>query len=529
MSFQSLGHLITHRALHDSERMFISSPELGMNVTYSLFYQTAKKLAQHLQSQGLQKGQRVLILQDNGLNWAITFWGILLAGGVAVPLNPQLKGGEITGLLGQAEGQWIIADGEREKQVLSELLIGSKAKCYPIDIGEKQEIFIIDLHPEKQRGNKVEKVQLQLHDEALLLFTSGSTGIPKSVRLTHGNLLAEASFIQQGHQLTLDDIVLSILPFFHINGLVITLITPAFSGGRAVVPHKFSARNFWELINLYRVTWFSAVPTILSILLSRENNEEVQTPSLRFARSASSSLSVSILEQFEKRYQVPVIEAYGMSETGSQITTNPLPPEIRKAGSVGLPVGNEVRIVDPNDNTVDIGVAGEVVIKGANLTSGYLNNPEANQESFKHGWFYTGDLGFFDKDGYLFLTGRRKELINRGGEKISPREVDEVLYQLSEVETAVTVGVPDMLFGEEVVAFIQLRPGTLLSTERVFGHCKDCLADFKVPKKILYLDDFPKGPNGKIQRRKLTELYTRLAQSDAEYSTTYPDRKEVGD
>jgi acyl-CoA synthetase (AMP-forming)/AMP-acid ligase II len=510
MSFESLAQLITQRALNDSERVFLSSPEQGIDVTYSLFYQTAKKLAWHMQKQGLQQGQRVVILLDNGLSWAVAFWGILLAGGVAVPLNPSFKTGEINGLLQQAEGQFIIADDERTKILSLEWLVGGRKKGYQLDIYDNQELFIIEALPQKQSVKKIEEIGLQPHDEALLLFTSGSTGVPKGVVLTHGNLLAEAKFIQQGHKLTSDDIVLSILPFFHINGLVITLITPAFSGGRAVVPHKFSASRFWNLVNQYQVTWFSAVPTILSILLSKGKNKEIHISSLRFARSASSSLSVAILEQFEKCYQVPVIESYGMSETGSQIATNPLPPATRKAGSVGLPVGNEVRVVDQNGNILDRGVVGEVVLKGANVTHGYLNNPEANQDSFKNGWFYTGDLGFFDEDGYLFLTGRRKELINRGGEKISPREVDEVLYQLSEIETAAAVGVPDQLFGEEVVAFIQLRPGSQLSTEQVLSHCKNCLADFKVPKQILYLDDFPKGPNGKIQRRNLIELYSRL-------------------
>jgi acyl-CoA synthetase (AMP-forming)/AMP-acid ligase II len=510
MSFESLAQLITHRALHDSEQIFLSSPEQGIDVTYNLFYQNAKKLAWYMQKQGLQQGQRVILLLDNGLGWAIAFWGILLAGGVAVPLNPHFKTEEINGLLQQAEGQFIIADDERIRILASGWLAGSRTNGYALDIGGNQELFIIEACPQKPSAKRIEEIDLQPYDEALLLFTSGSTGVPKGVVLTHGNLLAEANFIQQGHKLTSDDIVLSILPFFHINGLVITLITPAFSGGRAIVPQKFSASRFWNLVNQYQVTWFSAVPTILSILLSKGKNEELLTASLRFARSASSSLSVAILEQFEKTFQVPVIEAYGMSEAGSQITTNPLPPATRKAGSVGLPVGNEVRVVDQNGDIADRGVVGEVVLKGANVTHGYLNNPKANQDSFKNGWFYTGDLGFFDEDGYLFLTGRRKELINRGGEKISPREVDEVLYQLSEIETAAAVGVPDRLFGEEVVAFIKLRPGTQLSTEKVLGHCKNCLADFKVPKEILYLEDFPKGPNGKIQRRSLIELYSRL-------------------
>jgi acyl-CoA synthetase (AMP-forming)/AMP-acid ligase II len=508
MSFESLAHLIKYRALHDCERLFVSSPEQQTDLTYGAFYQAARKFAQYLEQQGLQNGARVAVILDNGVDWVLAFWGILLAGGVAVPLNPRFKPSESGGLLEQAGVQLIIADVEGARALPPELFAGS-ARRYQSGHDGRQELLIVTL-PQQQSKSVIAAAGSGLEAEALLLFTSGSTGVPKGVVLTHGNLLAEAGFIQQGHALTAQDITLCILPFFHINGLVITLITPVFTGGRAIIPRRFSAGSFWGWVNQYQVTWFSAVPTILSILLSRDEACPVQAPSLRFARSASSSLPVAILQEFEKRYQVPVIEAYGLSEAGSQVATNPLPPAVRKAGSVGLAAGNEIRVVDENGNITAAGVAGEVILWGANVTQGYLNNPEANQESFKKGWFYTGDLGYFDEDGYLFLTGRRKELINRAGEKISPREVDEVLYQLPEIEVAAAIGVPDSLFGEEIVAFVQLRPGAELSTENVLAHCKAYLADFKVPKNIICIDDFPKGPNGKIQRRMLVELHSRL-------------------
>ncbi|WP_094606466.1 putative sulfoacetate--CoA ligase [Sporomusa silvacetica DSM 10669] len=508
MSFETLTQLLKYRALNDSERIFISRPEQGKDLTYGTFYLAAQKFAQQLERQGLQKGGRVAMILENGANWVIAFWGILLAGGVVVPLNPRFKPAEISGLLEQAETQLVIVNNEGAKALPPDLLTGSHS-WQRTSIDEKEEICIITVL-EQTSKDVVRENKPNSNNEALLLFTSGSTGVPKGVVLTHGNLLSEAGFIGQGHQLTATDIVLCILPFFHINGLVITMITPVFTGGRAVIPHKFSAGRFWELVNQYQVTWFSAVPTILSILLSRDEAIVVRTTRLRFARSASSSLPVAILQEFESRYGVPVIEAYGLSETGSQVATNPLPPGVRKAGSVGLPAGNKIQVVDELGNTVSTGTTGEVIIQGANVTKGYLNNPQANRESFKNGWFYTGDLGYFDEDGYLFLTGRKKELINRAGEKISPREVDEILYQLPEIEVAAAVGVPDDLFGEEIVAFVQLRPGSQLSTECVLKHCKVHLVDFKIPKNILFIDDFPKGPNGKIQRRKLVGLYSRL-------------------
>ncbi len=513
MGFTSLMQLADYRAARNGQAVFLSSPERQMNVTYGDFYTFARNLSQHFRQQGLSKGGRVAIVMDNGISWAITFFGILLAGGVAVPFNPRFKPAEIGGLLEQAAVQWIAADKQGANSLPPELL-GVNAKPYQESWTGPGELFILAAAGQ-QPAPGCEGAPGHLDNEALLLFTSGSTGKPKGVVLSHGNLLAEAAFIQQGHQLTDRDIVLCILPFFHINGLVITLITTFYTGGRAVVPAKFSAGKFWDWITQYEVTWFSAVPTILSLLLSNKAKDQETRPTrLRFARSASSSLPVAILREFEQRYQVPVIESYGLSETGSQVATNPLPPATRKAGSVGLAAGNEIRIVDEAGRVLPNGSAGEVIIKGDNVTSGYLNNPQANQESFKDGWFYTGDLGYFDADDYLFLTGRRKELINRAGEKISPREVDEVIYQLPEVEVAAAVGVPDPLFGEEIVAFIQLRPGKRLSEQQVIQHCKTCLANFKVPKSIFYVTDFPKGANGKIQRRKLVELYGQKERGD---------------
>ena len=506
MRFQSLNELLHYRADLNGDDHFIRSPETALALTYREFLEAAQGVARKLHEQNAQKGQRIALIAENGPDWCVAFFGILLVGGVAVPFNPKFKPAEIDGLLQQAGISLILADQQGVKAVPSRLL--TDETCHTTLL--IHQAVLQGGQPVDGTGT-LDLPDLQSSDEALLLFTSGSTGIPKGVVLSHGNLLAEASYITAGHQLTKRDIVLCILPFFHINGLVITFISSLYAGGKAIIPQRFSASHFWEWISCYQVTWFSAVPTILSILLSHPKVDTLNIASLRFARSASSSLPVAILSEFEGRYGIPVIEAYGLSEAGSQVATNPLPPHLRKAGSVGLPVGNAIRVVDENGREAPVQSVGEVIIQGGNITSGYLNQPQVNQESFKDGWFYTGDLGFFDADGYLFLTGRKKELINRAGEKISPREVDEIIYQLPEVETAAAVGVADDFFGEEVVAFIQLRPEKSLTQEMIISHCKTCLADFKIPKKILFIEDFPKGPNGKIQRRKLAELYEQLA------------------
>lgn len=508
MRFKSLAELLASRNEEDHERLFLSSPEEQVKLTYGAFYDAANQLAVRFQTAGLLLGQRAAVMLENGADWVGSFGALMLIGCTVVPVNPQLSPTETLDLLERSEAQFVITTSDL-RNMLSLVLQSGETQWKSIETrGLEATLFCLVKEPQAHKHDCIPK-QIGEKHEALLLFTSGSTGRPKGVVLTHENLLTEAEFVRHGHQLSRTDTVLCVLPFFHINGLVITLITTLLSGGQAVVPHKFSASRFWHWMETYHITWFSAVPTILSILLSTQG-ERNRTPYLRFARSASSSLSAAVLIAFEKRFGVPVIEAYGLSEAASQVASNPLPPAQRKIGSVGLPVGNLIRIVDERGNVLPPGVAGEVAVQGPNVATGYFNNLAANRESFRDNWFYTGDLGYFDQDGYLFLTGRRKELINRAGEKISPREVDEVLYRLPEIETAAAIGVPDDLFGEEVVAVIQLRPGMRLGSDKVIKHCKACLAEFKTPKHILFVDDFPKGPNGKIQRLRLVELYRRL-------------------
>ncbi len=261
------------------------------------------------------------------------------------------------------------------------------------------------------------------------------------------------------------DTALCILPLFHINGLVVTLITSMLVGSSLVLPKKFSSRHFWQWISTYNATWFSAVPTILSILLLQPIPSKAEFSSLRFARSASAPLPIAVLEEFETRTGVPVIESYGMSEAGGQVTSNPL--HLRKPGSAGLPFTNALRVVDEHGVPLDSNQTGEVVLRGPNVSIGYLDNAAANRESFRNGWFYTGDLGYRDADDYVFLVGRKKELINRAGEKIAPREIEEIIYRMPEVESAAVVGVPDSLYGEEVACFLVLRP-------RIIAHGRTC-------------------------------------------------------
>lgn len=491
----SLREVLQDRKMNDVGRVFLSLPEYEETITYGTFIDRTEALLSYLRKQGLQERQRVGILLSNGVEWIEIFSALMLGNCVAVPLNPQLKDVEIQSLVRQADVKFLVGYKSRISQMSQARTGEYEGSCYA-------EPLAVICCAEEMEGNVGA-------DEALLLFTSGSTGKPKGVVLTHKNLLAEVGYIVEGHKLTKADIVLCVLPFFHINGLVITFLTTLCLGAHAVVPHGLmgSVGAFWQMVEKYKATWFSGVPVLISMLVMETELWKGYAKSLRFARSASSALPVAVLQKFEEGYGVPVIESYGISEAGSQVATNPLPPEPRKQGSVGKPAGNQMMVVDEQGSSVPNGTEGEVIVRGDNISTGYLDNPEANRESFRNGWFFTGDLGKFDEDGYLFLTGRKKELINRAGEKISPREIDEVLYQIPGVAIAAAVGVPDSLLGEEVVAYVQLAEGVKVSAKEIQRYCAQKLADFKVPKKIFFLEDFPKGANGKLQRRKLTELY----------------------
>jgi acyl-CoA synthetase (AMP-forming)/AMP-acid ligase II len=298
------------------------------------------------------------------------------------------------------------------------------------------------------------------------------------------------------------------MPLFHVHGLVASVLATLYSGGRIVVPAKFNALSFWRTVRDQHVTWYSAVPTIHQVLLARAGGERPQgAESLRFIRSCSAALSPEHMQQMEQVFGVPVLEAYGMTEASHQMASNPLPPAPRHAGSVGVATGIDIGIMDTEGNLQPSGTPGEIVIRGASVVSGYENNPEANATSFTNGWFRTGDQGILDQAGYLRLVGRLKEMINRGGEKISPREIDEVLGAHPAVAEAVCFGVPHATWGEEVAAAVTLMPDTVATEAELLAYCKERLADFKRPKKIHIVETIPRTATGKIQRRVVAAAF----------------------
>jgi acyl-CoA synthetase (AMP-forming)/AMP-acid ligase II len=351
-----------------------------------------------------------------------------------------------------------------------------------------------------------------------VLHTSGSTGRPKRVPLKHANLSISAQNVARSYALTADDVSLCVMPLFHVHGLVASTLATLSTGGTVVVPAKFSPLAFWRVARDYGVTWYSAVPTLHQLLLARAGEsldaargrpKPAGTEKLRFIRSCSAALPPPVMHALEAAFGAPVLEAYGMTEAAHQMASNPLPPIERKPGSVGPGTDVRISIMDKDGRHLKRGEQGEVVIQGPNVIRGYENNPEANASSFVDGWFRTGDQGYLDADGYLHLVARIKELINRGGEKISPREIDEVLLTHPAVAEAVCFGVPHGTWGEEVAAAVVLRDAA--SEADLLAYCRERLADYKRPKQIHITDAIPRTATGKIQRGAVAKAYTQNA------------------
>jgi acyl-CoA synthetase (AMP-forming)/AMP-acid ligase II len=352
-----------------------------------------------------------------------------------------------------------------------------------------------------------------IDDTALILHTSGSTGRPKRVPLSHANLSISTRNVADTYQLTADDVSLCVMPLFHVHGLVASTLATLATGGTVVVPAKFNPLSFWRVARDHGATWYSAVPTMHQLLLARAEPgaKPVGAEKLRFIRSCSAALAPQVMHDLEAAFGAPVLEAYGMTEAAHQMASNPLPPASRKPGSVGSGTNVGISIRDEKGNPLPAGERGEVCIHGPNVIRGYENNPEANATAFFGDWFRTGDQGVLDAAGYLSLTGRLKELINRGGEKIAPREIDEVLLAHPAVAEAVCFGAPHPTWGEEVAAAIVLREGSEASESDIIAHCRERLADFKRPKQIFITTGIPRTATGKIQRRLVAQAFSGQA------------------
>jgi acyl-CoA synthetase (AMP-forming)/AMP-acid ligase II len=346
-------------------------------------------------------------------------------------------------------------------------------------------------------------------DNALLMYTSGTTGKPKGVMLSHENILNGGLNVKTSHELTGNDKALCVLPLYHINGLVVTVMGPLVSSSSLVLCEKFSASNFWKIIDQYKCTWFSIVPTIVSALLNKHSKEELDSLDLsciRFGRSASAALAPEVHKGFEEKFKISMIETMGLTETCAPILSNPPTPNKIKYGSPGIAYGNEVIIFDENFKELPRNTVGQICVRGKNVMKEYYKNPDETKKSFYNDWLLTGDLGLMDEDGFIFVRGRIKELIIKGGENISPREIDDVLYQHPNILEAAAFSVADNHYGETIKAAVVLKDKNTTEEKEIIEHCISIIGKFKSPDNIYFLDELPKGSSGKIQRLKIKEL-----------------------
>jgi acyl-CoA synthetase (AMP-forming)/AMP-acid ligase II len=485
-----LGGLTGARAIGAPGRPWLDGPGLA---------RLAASVAAALAERGIDSG-RVAIVLPNGPEMATTFLTVA-AVCCAAPLNPAYKAEEFEFYLSDLKPAAIILAAEGPPAA-SEVATRLGIPILHLVTAEGDAAGLFRLEGTAPAGDPKPVRAARPDDPALVLHTSGTTARPKIVPLTNANIVASAHDIARALALTPSDTCLNVMPLFHIHGLVAAVSASLAAGAAVCCTTGFNAFKFAELLREVKPTWYTAVPTMHQAILMRMrgNPEQARAAGLRFIRSSSASLPPQVMAELEDVFGAPVIEAYGMTEAAHQMASNPLPPRARKPGAVGIAAGPEIAIMDDANTLLPQGEVGEVVIRGPNVTPGYDNNPEANAKAFTDGWFRTGDQGRLDEEGYLFLTGRLKEQISRGGEKVSPLEVDVVLLDHPAVAQACTFGIPHDKLGEEVGAVVVLRPEMTATEAEIRDYASGRLAAFKVPRRVLVMDDIPKGATGKVQR-----------------------------
>jgi acyl-CoA synthetase (AMP-forming)/AMP-acid ligase II len=479
----------------------------GPPLSYAGLRAHVARTVTRLNGLGIGRGDRVAIVLQNGPTMASAFVAVA-AGAAACPLNPAYRADEF---------EFYLADlGARA------LLVEQGSPSPAVEVARRLGVRVLQLDPggagsgaftigadpaDAAAAAAAQPGMAQPEDIALILHTSGTTSRPKIVPLTHRNVCASADSIRRTLALTAADRELSIMPLFHIHGLIAGVLAPLAAGSAIFCTPGFNALKFFGWLAECRPTWTTAVPTMHQTILARaaQNRAIIAANPLRFLRSSSSSMPPQVIAGLEAAFGAPLIESYGMTEASHQMASNPLPPAVRKPGTVGVAAGPEIAIMDDAGTLLAPGSTGEIVIRGASVTAGYENNPKANAEAFSNGWFRTGDQGVLDADGYLSITGRLKEIINRGGEKISPREVDEVLMDHPAVAQVVTFAVPHDRLGEDVGAVVVLREGAAATERELREFVGQRLADYKVPRRIIFMDEIPKGATGKLQRIGLAQ------------------------
>ncbi|WP_136661262.1 AMP-binding protein [Nitratireductor sp. XY-223] len=489
----SIRDLVDRRADGAPDHIFLIDPDSGETTTFAELADRCRFVAGQAGAQGVKPGEAVGYAMVNGTDTATVILGLLYGGYLATAINL---------VAGRQTIDYVLADSGAKLVFCHEHtrdLLGDSPPCRTLVVAGEM----------AGTGRQPSATRPAASDPGLLMYTSGTTGTPKGVLLTHQNLIAGGTNTAIAHELTPQDRGLCVLPLYHINGLCVTLIGALVSGSGLILPQRFSVGKFWDQLRRHRGTWFSVVPTQISYLLNEaaaNGHDPKDLDQLRFGRSASAPLSPDVQRTFEAQFNVPVIETMGLTETAAQILSNPM-HGTRKIGSPGIAFGNEVIIADAEHKELPRGEEGEVLVRGRNIMLGYLNNPDATRAALAPGgWLRTGDLGRMDPQGYVTITGRLKELIIKGGENIAPREVDEALYSHPDVIEAAAFGRSCDQYGQRVEAAVRLRDGTTVQPADLINLCRDKLGAFKAPDRLHVLPELPKGPSGKIQRARLSDL-----------------------
>ena len=500
---RTIRHYVDRRAAEQPNATWLIAPETGATMSYAQLQRDSQDLTRFLLGQGLKKGDKVALMLHNSYQTARLLIGVMYGGFMVAPLNLLAQPSQLAYVLEHSDTRVVFTSAEFAERLQAALA------------GIPREITVVAIDPDateifdRSALPGVPLPDVTATDDALLMYTSGTTGKPKGCVLSNRSVCAGGEFTSSAHELGSTDRVLCAMPLYHINGQIVTTVAPLVHGGSVVMPHRFSVSNYWDLVAQYQCTWINVVPTIIAYLMNAPTPRErgLDVSRVRFCRSASAPLPPELHRAFEDKFGIGIIETFGMTETNAPCFTNPYDPKKRKIGSPGTAFGNEAKVVDPNTGKEQPrGTPGELMIRGDNVMTGYYKDPENTAKTLEpDGWLHSGDLGYMDDDGFVFVTGRIKELIIKGGENIAPREIDEALLKHPAVLEAAAVGIPDPNYGQDIMACVVLKPGETCSVEALSEFSVQELGKYKTPKIIKFVAELPKGPSGKVQRLKLLE------------------------
>lgn len=499
---ETIPDLLRMRAHSTPDKTFLYFHDL--EVSYGQLDELTNRIAHGLIALGLNKGDKICLMLTNRPEFVYLFLAAPKVGAVLVPINVLLKAEEV---------QYIVNNSDATTMVVEDkflpLIEAIRPDCPQLKqivvVGEHIPVGMVSFTQLLTASAAEPDVPISADDEMGIIYTSGTTGKPKGVVLTQGNYYVNSWQGAMVSGMNADERAMCILPLFHVNGQVVTILMPMQGGGSMILTEGFSPKTFFENLARYRATTFSGVPTVYSILLNLPDADQYDLSSLRMCICGAAPMPVEVFTKFEEKFRAKIVEGYGLSEGTCASTLNPVEGK-RKIGSIGLPFpGQEVTIVDDTGRPLSAGQVGEIIIRGRNVMKGYYKNPEATAQTIRDGWLYTGDLGYYDEEGYFYIVGRKKEMIIRGGVNIYPQEIEEVLYQHPKVKEAAVIGLPDPIWGEEVGACLILKEGEAWDAADVIAYCQSRLADFKCPRRVFFVNSFPRTATGKIQKHLLTE------------------------